>query len=423
MKQKRPPYAALRHRDFRLLAGATLISLVGTQMQNVAVEWHIYLLTHSALALGATGLVRVVPIIAFSLFGGVLADRLNRRTMMFLSESLMGVAALALAVLTWSGRINLGELYALTAVGSAASAFDNPARQALIPRLVPDADLPGALSLNLTIFHIALIFGPAFTGLMIAGSARHFGSAAHGLGLIYLLNAISFLVVLAAIVLMRTSGKIGTKEEERESPVESLLSGLKFVFSTPILVATIFIDFFATFFAGAMTLLPIFADKILHVGAEGYGWLRAAPAVGALLGSVYTSVRPLPKRQGRVFLWAILAYGVATVVFGFSRGFWLTMAALALTGASDVISTVIRQTIRQLITPDQMRGRMTSVAMIFFMGGPQLGEMEAGGLASFFAPLAAGAVISVVSGGIATIVMAGVVAAAMPMVRRFDWGE
>jgi hypothetical protein len=180
------------------------------------------------------------------------------------------------------------------------------------------------------------------------------------------------------------------------------------------------LDFFATFFAGSMSLLPIFADQVLGVGPAGYGWLVAAPAVGAVMGSFYTSLRPLPRRQGRVLLWAVAAYGLATVLYGVSKSYLLTLVALGATGLADVVSTVIRQTLRQLLTPDELRGRMTSVNMIFFMGGPQLGELEAGVVASLFASASLGARVSVVSGGLATLLLALVVAFATPVVRGYQ---
>ena len=185
------------------------------------------------------------------------------------------------------------------------------------------------------------------------------------------------------------------------------------------MVWTMGLDFLATFFSGALSLLPIFADQILKVGPAGYGTLAAAPAAGALAGSLLTSVRPLPDRQGRILLWAVAAYGTATVVFGLSRSYLLTLAALAAVGLADLFSTVVRVTLRQLITPDQLRGRMTSVNMIFFMGGPQLGELEAGLVASLFLPVTLGATVSVVSGGLATILIAAAVAAATPVVRGY----
>ncbi len=425
-----PPYRVLRHRDFRLLWFSQLVSLTGSQMQTVALHWHVYLLTHSALALGAMGLTRVVPVIVFSLFGGVTADRFDRRRVMFQAQAVMLLGAAALSALTFAGRESLLLLYAANALLAAATAFDNPARNALIPRLVPPAELPAALSLNLTMFHAAFIGGPALAGLIIAGvgmpaAGLHAlqGASATAdtarLAFIYALNAASFLGVLLALVLMHTSGAVVVGDQPRDPPLRALRDGLNFVFRTPIMVWTMGLDFVATFFAGSLSLLPIFADRVLKVGPAGYGWLVAAPATGALAGSIYTSLRHLPDRQGRILVGSVAAYGAATVVYGLSRSYWLTFLALALSGLADLVSTVIRQTVRQLITPDALRGRMTSVNMIFFMGGPQLGEMEAGLVASLFASAAVGATVSVVSGGIATVIAAAVVAAAAPVVREY----
>jgi MFS family permease len=425
-----PPYRVLRHRDFRLLWASQLVSLTGSQMQTVALHWHVYLLTRSPLALGALGLTRVLPIILFSLWGGVAADRLDRRRVMFATQATMLTGAAALAVLTFTGHESLAVLYGANALLAAAAAFDNPARQALVPRLVPVGELPAALSLNLTMFHAATIGGPALAGLLIAGvGLPHAGLAALAgsgasdgtlrLALIYALNAVSFLGVLHALLLMRTSGRVEAREGGHEPPLAALREGLRFVFGTPIMVWTTGLDFLATFFAGSLSLLPIFADQVLHAGPAGYGWLVSAPALGALLGSFYASLRHLPARQGRLLLGSVAFYGAATVVYGLSRRYWLTFLALALAGLADLVSTVIRQTLRQLLTPDALRGRMTSVNMIFFMGGPQLGELEAGIVASLFASAALGATVSVVSGGVGTILLAAGVALAAPVVRDY----
>jgi MFS family permease len=422
----RAPYLALRHRDYRRLIASQLLSLIGSQMQVVAINWHVYLLTRSPLALGFVGLTRVLPIIAFSLWGGVVADRYDRRRIMITTQASMAIVALALAAGTAAGRETLWMLYALNALSAAAVAFDGPSRQALIPRLVPAEDLPGALSLNLSVFQAALIGGPALAGLLIAS---HGSSAAAGmspantrsLALIYSLNAASFLAVIFALATMHTSGAASREEGQTESWA-ALREGLRFVFTTPLMVWTMGLDFLATFFSGATSLLPIFADQVLHVGARGYGILAAAPAVGALSGALFLSVRPLPPRQGRVFLWSVGAYGASTVLFGLSRSFWLTLIALAGAGLADAISTVIRQTLRQFITPDRLRGRMTSVNMIFFMGGPQLGELEAGFVASLFASTVVGVTFSVVSGGAATVLITAAIAAAAPALRRYDFG-
>jgi MFS family permease len=420
------PYDALKHRDFRRLAITQLLSLVGSQMQNVAIDWHVWVLTRSPLALGLVGLVRVVPIVALSLVGGLVADRHDRRRVMLATQSAMTLVALALGTATLLGRDSVGLVYVLTACTSAAGAFDNPARQSLVPRLVPPRELPGALAILLSAFQLAAIGGPALTGLILAGSAHASpAAAAHahagGLALVYFLNAASFAGVLVTLATLRASGRVERAEGAPEHPIESLREGLQFVFTTPILVWTMTLDFFATFFAGSMSLLPIFADRILLVGPAGYGWLRAAPGIGAFASSVWTSVVGLPRRQGRVFLWAVAAYGAVTVVFGLSRSFALTLAALALVGLTDTISTVVRQTVRQLVTPDALRGRMTGVNMIFFMGGPQLGELEAGFVASLFVSVAAGATVAVVSGGVGTILVAAFVAWRAKGVRGYEW--
>jgi MFS family permease len=400
-------------------------------MQVVALNWHVYLLTHSPLALGVVGLTRFVPVVIFSLWGGIVADRADRKRVMFVAQIAMTVFSAALALSTYRGHAGLGALYALNAATAAASAFDNPARQALIPRLVPPSELPGALALNLGMFHVAMIGGPALAGLLLAGAA---GVAPHAvpaaaasavggvrtIALIYAINALSFVAVLVSLALIRTTGAPEGGLAIRESPLQSLKAGLRFVFTTPLLVWTAGLDFVATFFAGSLSLLPIFADQILHVGPAGYGWLVAAPALGALLGSLYTSLVHLPQRQGRVLLWAVAAYGACTVAYGIAPRYALVFAALAGAGLADLVSTVIRQTLRQLITPDALRGRMTSVNMIFFMGGPQLGELEAGLVASLFSSAAVGARVSVVSGGLATILAAAVVAWRGRLLRGYE---
>ena len=424
------PYYALRHAEFRRLWLSQLVSQVGTQMQSVALHWHIYLLTGSPLALGLVGLTRALPTALFSLWGGVVADRRDRRLVMLAAQSAMTVVAVALAVLTLTGRETLWALYVLNALGAAAGAFDNPSRQALVPRLVPPASLPGALAMNLAMFQTALIMGPAFAGLLIAGSGSggftgsirpvaEGAASTHSIALIYTLNALSFLGVLGVLATLKTSGRVDAPEGGHEPPLRSLREGLRFVLTTPVMVWSTGLDFVATFFAGAMSLLPIVADKVLGVGppATERSWPRRA--VGAFLGSLYTAARPLPTRQGRLLLASIVAYGVATVVFGLSRSYALTLIALAVTGLADLVSTVIRQTLRQLLTPDRLRGRMTGVNMMFFIGGPQLGEVEAGLVASLFASAVTGVTVSIVFGGVMTLIAAAVVGAATPVIRNY----
>jgi MFS family permease len=401
-------FAALQHRNFRLLWSGQLVSFSGSMMQQAAILWHVSLLVppdRRALALGMVGLVRVAPIVFFSLLSGVAADALDRRRLMMATQTASIVVAAALAVLAFTGVSTPWPIYLLAALGAAAGAFDAPARQALVPSLVPREHLANALSLNQIVFQAASVLGPSVGGVLIA---------AFGVGAAYVFNAVSFLFVLVALGLMRNVPAIHA-DERASASLGAAREGLKFVFASPVIRSTMLLDFMATFFASATALLPIFAQDILHVGASGYGWLYAAPAAGSLLASA-TMVRFVEhiERRGIVLLWAIGAYGAATVAFGVSRTFWLTFICLAVTGAADAVSTVLRGIIRQLMTPDRLRGRMTSINMVFVMGGPQLGELEAGILANW-----KGAPLSVVVGGIGTLLAAAVIAARVPALRQY----
>jgi MFS family permease len=389
-KTNRSFFTALRHRDFRLLWIGQLISVTGSQMQLVAINWHVYLLTKSPLALGGVGLVRILPIIVCSLFGGVVADAVDRKRLMLATQGVMLISATVLAVMTATGLQSIWPIYALTAIASAALAFDNPARQAMLPTLVPVADFPNAVSLGIIVFNSAMIIGPALAGFLLS---------LRGPALIYGINAVSFLAVIAALLLMRASGRAQSDEPAPEISLGALREGLRFVWRTPIIVQTMTLDFVATFFASATALLPIFAAEILNVGARGLGLLAAAPGTGSIISGLAMARIGITKKQGRIVLASVAIYGAATVVFGLSRWFWLSLSMLAITGAADTISTVLRQTIRQLVTPNHLRGRMTSVNMIFFMGGPQLGEMEAGAVAALI-----GATLSVVTGGVGCVI-------------------
>lgn len=371
------------------------VSITGSQMQLVTINWHVYLLMRpygertAAVALGLVGLVRVLPIILCSLVGGVVADAVDRKRLMLVSQTVMLACAAALAAVTALGLKEVWPIYALTALASGAIAFDNPARQALMPSLVPEKDFPNAVSLGFVSFQIAMVVGPVLGGVVLAW---------YGPACVYAINAASFVAVIAAVLLIRASGR-GKGEESGRISFEAMKEGLSFVWRTPIMVQTMALDFVATFFASANALLPIFARDILNVGEHGYGILAAASAFGAVVTGLLLTRRPGWQRPGLTVLVSVAVYGAATVVFGLSRSYWLSLLMLAVTGAADTVSTVIRQTIRQLITPDRLRGRMTSVNMIFFMGGPQLGELEAGLIAA-----AAGAPFSVVIGGVGCFV-------------------
>ena len=408
MPEASSPFVALQHRNYRLLWSSQLLSMAGSLMQAAAVLWHISLLVppdRRGIALGMVGLVRIVPIVSLSLISGVVADALDRRKLMLVTQSGMAVAAVLLALVTFRGGRSVWPIYLLTAITSAFSSFDAPARQSLVPNLVPREHLANAISLNAIMFQTASVLGPALGGLII-------GSL--GVAWVYALNAATFLLVILALVMMRDVPE-RAGGEKGDISFTAALEGLRFVFQAPLIRSTMLLDFFATFFASATALLPIFAQDILKVGAQGYGLLSAAPSVGAMLTSV--ALVPLIggiNRRGRTMLWSVFGYGLATVLFGISQSFWLTFFCLALTGATDTVSMVIRNIIRQLATPDSMRGRMTGVNMIFFMGGPQLGELEAGVVANLW-----GAPFSVVSGGIRCLLATAWVARRTPSLRAY----
>jgi MFS family permease len=379
--------------------------MAGSMMQNAAILWHVSLLVPAerrGLALGLVGLVRIVPIIGFSLVSGVVADALDRRKLMLITQTGMALTAAALAVIAFAGVRGLWPVYLLAALSSAFGSFDGPARQSLIPNLVPRDLLPNAISLNTIMFQTASVLGPALGGLVIAGP---------GIGWAYALNAASFLFVIAALLMMRG---VPPRAGEGKGAISfaAAWEGLRFVFEAPLIRSSMLLDFFATFFASATALLPIFAQDILHVGARGYGLLSAAPSVGAAITSVVmvAFVSRIDRRGPPVT--SIAIYGAATAS-GY-RAFWLTFGCLAATGAADTVSMVFRNLIRQIETPDRLRGRMVGVNMEFFMGGPQLGELEAGLVANAMGPT-----VAVVTGGIGCLIATAWVAARTPALRAY----
>ena len=407
MNSPNSAFAALRHRDFRLLWMGQIVSVTGSQMQWVAINWHVYLLTKSPFALGLVGLFRGVPIILCSLAGGVVADAVDRKRLMVVTQVIMLVSAALLTIGTFAGMESVWPIYILSGFSSAATAFDTPARQSMMPTLVPLEDFPNAVSLGILVFNVATISGPAIAGFLLAES---------GPAVIYGLNALSFLAVIAALLAMRANGKADDERDRKEAlSFAALKEGLKFVWHTPIIVQTMTLDFVATFFASATLLLPIFAQERLHVGARGYGFLAAAPAIGSVLTALVMARIGRFRKQGRLVVWSVAVFGIATAAFGVSTVYWLSLLMLAVTGAADTVSTVLRQTIRQLVTPNHLRGRMTSINMVFFMGGPQLGELEAGSLAALI-----GAPLSVVTGGLGSLICAAIAAVKSKSLMEFE---
>lgn len=406
-QQKESRFPALAYPDFRLLWIGLLISNIGSQMQIVAVNWHMYLLTNSALALGMIGLSRFIPITIFSLIAGSFADAHNRKKILLVTQATMIFFSLILFILTTASLINPLWIYLITIAQTATMAFDMPARQALIPGLVERKHLGNAISLNTIMFQASMIVGPALSGIVIA---------AFGVGSIYAFNAASFLAVLGALIAMKTTGEIiGIPTIVS---ISSIKEGLSFVRSQIIIWSSMFLDFFSTFFSSATALLPIFAKDILHVGPQGLGLLYAAPSIGAVAAALVLAHLGTITHQGKVLLAAVAFYGLATIIFGLSHIFWISFVSLLIVGAGDSISMIIRNTIRQMITPDYIRGRMTGVNMIFVMGGPQLGEFEAGLIAALI-----GAPLSVVTGGIGTLFVVTIIAYAIPILRNYKTHE
>jgi len=402
-----PP--ALHHRKFRLLWLGLLISITGSQMQVSAIHWHIRELTGTPnpLALGFIGLVRILPIILFSFISGPVADTWNRRAILFVTQTLQALIAVSLAVLTFTSHINIGLIYLLTAFQAATMAFDMPARQAMLPSIVPARDLPNAYSLQSIAFNGGAIIGPMLGGIVIASL---------GQGYTYLINAVSFIAVLVAL------GMIGKVDQDASlssgiNP-RAMWEGIRFIRTKPIILSTMILDFAATFFASANTMLPIVARDILKVGEVGYGLLLSAQATGSVLAGLVISQIHVIRRQGMIFLLAVVVFGVATVLFGISPVFILSMLALMVMGAADAVSTIIRNTVRQLNTPDHLRGRMVSINQVFFQGGPQLGEVEAGIIGQLF-----GVPAAIISGGLGAILAVWWIARRWPELIRYDSHE
>ncbi|MGA7194197.1 MAG: MFS transporter [Anaerolineales bacterium] len=401
-----PP--ALKHRRFFYLWLGQLISVAGSQMQIWAIFWHIRTLTDQPIAISGVGLARILPVIIFSLVSGAVADAYNRRTIIFITQSSAMILALILALLTTFGYITIWYIYLITAVQAIIVAFDGPARAALIPNLVPNEDLANAFSLNSIAFQAGSVIGPAITGFVIAAS---------GLAGVYYINAVSYVAVIVSLILI---GNVTQKFERRATGVslQAIREGIRFIVNKPIIFSSMILDFIATFFASANTLMPFVANDVLHVSVVAYGWLSAAQSVGAVLVALVISQVHQLRRQGPLFLVAVGIFGLATIFFGAATSFAVAWIALAVTGAADGVSTIIRNTIRQLETPDEMRGRMTSVNQIFFQGGPQLGEFEAGVVAQLF-----GTPFAIISGGIGCIIGLGFITLKWPRIWKYNGDE
>lgn len=389
---KPDPYAVLRLANYRYFVLGRSFFTLAMQMQTVAVSWDIYQRLQgntrdAALALGFIGLVQVVPMLLLTLPGGQSADRFDRRTIVRATQLLFAVCALALLILS---RLHaaVGLYYLVLGIAACGRAFSVPAMTSLFPTLVPRKLLPNATTWNSSIFQICAMLGPALGGLIIA----QWGAAAS-----YTTN---ILCVGLAFLTFSLTVPSATKGSKPPITWNSLVTGVRFVFGTRLLLGLFCLDLFAVLLGGATALLPIFANDLLKAGPQGYGLLRAAPSLGAVIMALLTAHLSPWKKAGRVMLWGVAGFGIATILFGVSKIFWLSMFALALTGMFDNISVVVRQTVMQMITPDAMRGRVSAVTFLFISCSNELGELESGLTARWF-----GAVNSVILGGIGTILV------------------
>jgi len=394
------PYAPFRIPDFRRLMAMAFLTAIVQQAQGVAIGWDIYERTGSALALGWAGLAQFLPIAAFFLPAGQIADRHDRRRVIAWSLGLWSVAALALAGAAHL-EAGVGWVYAAITGTGAAIVLNRAARDAMLPKLVPPASLQSAVAWNMSTFQVALVSGPALAGMVIAatGSARA----------VYLANLVA--LVAAAWLALSIRHRMAL-EAPRAGSLAELFGGVTHVWRTKVVLGMMSIDLFAVLLGSATALLPIYAKDILQVGPAGLGWLAAGPAAGAVLMGVTQGYRRPWAHAGRAFMWGVAVFGVATVVFGLSRSFWLSLAALVALGAADNASAVIRQTVLQLRTPDALRGRVSAVNRVFISSSNELGAFESGVLAAFTGP-----VFAVVFGGCATLAIVALGIRLFPEIR------
>ena len=392
-------------REFRLLWFGQFISQSGSALRLVAIPYQIYLLTDSSLAVGLLGLFSAVPLITLSLWGGVIADRVDRRRMLLVTNTCLALTSVALAVSTQLGVASVPVLYLLTAVGSGFSALDQPARSALAPSLVERRLIPAAMALNQSQFQVSQVVGPALAGVLIAR---------FGLAPAYWIDVATFLIATGLLLLMRVP-----RSDVRivhAAPLRALVDGMAFLGSRPLLLATMSVDFFATFFAVSRAVMPYYADRVFAVGPEGLGLLYAAPGVGATVVALTSGWTNRAQRRGLGILVSVAIFGLAIALFGLlpATGFIAGLALLAIAQGADTVSSIFRHTILQLETPDALRGRLSALNLVFVAGGPQLGQVESGVVADLWSPEA-----SVLTGGLACVGVVFVANALVPQVARY----
>lgn len=396
-----PGLAAFRYRDYRWMQMARMLSVIASEMQSVAVAWQVYEITHRAIDLGYVGLAQFLPGILLSLLAGHTADRFDRRRVLLVCY--LGYASSS-ALLLWQSAGHLHQvsvIFAILLLLGTVRAFSGPASQALMPQLVKEEHFPNAVAWSSSIFTTSTILGPALGGLIYAvGGATP----------VYAIAVPMYLLSLLSMSLIATrTGRL----EKRAASVETVLAGFKYVWRQKVILGSVSLDLFAVLLGGAVALLPIYADQILHVGPRGLGILRSAPAVGAAMMAVLLANRPFRRRAGATMLWCVALFGAATIAFGVSRSFALSLVMLFITGATDMVSVIVRGTVVQIATPPEMRGRVSAVNFLFIGASNEFGEFESGLTAQWF-----GAVRAVILGGVGTLIVVGIWAWRFPELRK-----
>ena len=394
-----------RHRSFRLLWFGQLVSNVGTQMRLVALPYQIYVLTGSPFHVGLLGLFQAIPLISLPLLGGVLADRVDRRRVLIVTQSGLAASSLVLALVTQFGSTELWVLYALTAISASFSAFDQPARGSLVPTLVERSELPAAIALNQMLYQTAAVVGPAVGGLVIAS---------YGVAVAYWVDTISFAASIAAAIAITAPRQMLAAPQ---SVVESLVEGILYVLRRRLLFSTMVLDLAAMFFGSIRALMPFYAEQVFKVGAAGLGLLFAAPGVGALFAVLTSGWVSRVRRPGVAVLVVVCVWGITIAAFGLmTEGlFLLALVLVAIAEAADVLSAIFRNTILQGVVREELRGRLTAINGMFVVGGPNLGQVRAGAVAALVSPP-----FSVVSGGLLCVLSAIAVAFWAPELPRYD---
>jgi MFS family permease len=404
--------SAFLSRDFRLYQTARLLVILGAEAQSVAVAWQVYQITHSALDLGLTGLALFAPGIFFMLWAGHVADRYDRRWIILLCYAVQAVCTMALLRFALHPTGRVWPIYAVLLGIGMGRAFSGPASSALLPSLVPQHHFVNAVTWGSIVFQIANIAGPAVGGLLFTLPLKGHLTKWNGAAVVYMFTLVTLMAFLGLVGAMRTKP---VRVLKKGFDLETMLAGFRYVWQAKLLLGSISLDLFAVLLGGAVALMPIYATDILHAGPQALGLLRAMPALGALSVSLTMTVRPIKRDAGKLMLTCVEIYGAATVVFGLSRTMWVSLLALVIVGASDMVSVVIRASILQLATPPEMRGRVSAVNWLFVGASNEFGGFESGLTAHWW-----GAVRAVVIGGIGSLIVTGVGAVVFPALRNAD---